>query len=71
MPFYDLHCVNCGKDANIRASVAEKEDKRIVCPACGSNHLETIYKPVNFQVKNNEPSACPNRHICGSGCHHS
>ena len=71
MPFYDLHCLGCDKDFNMRASVSEKEEKRIVCPECGSNHMETIYKPVNFHVKNNAPPTCPNSHICGSGCHHA
>jgi putative FmdB family regulatory protein len=70
MPFYDLHCADCGADANIRASVAEKTEKRIACPQCGSTHMETIYKPVHFHVKSTE-AACPNSHRCGGGCPHA
>ena len=72
MPFYDLHCVPCNKDFNISASVAEKMEKQIVCPDCGSNDMETIYKPINIHTKRTQPSSsCPNRHVCGEGCCHS
>jgi len=70
MPFYDLHCTGCNKDLNVRATVAEKTEKRIVCPECGSNQMETIFSPVNFHVKKDALAACPNSHICGSGCRH-
>jgi len=71
MPFYDLHCADCGKDSNIWASMEEKTEKKVVCPECGSNQLETIYSPVNFHIKDKTPPACPNSHICGSGCQHA
>ena len=71
MPFYDLHCAGCNKDFNIRASVSDKTEKRIACPECGSNDMETIFAPVNFHVKRNAPAACPNSHVCGSGCRHA
>ena len=72
MPFYDLHCAACGGDFNIRASVADKTEKKIVCPECGANRLETIFKPVNILVKSGgEAPPCPNSHICGAGCRHA
>ena len=70
MPFYDLHCASCGADSNIRASIAEKMEKRIACPECGSNDMETIYRSVNIHVKNGEATTCPNSHVCGAGCRH-
>jgi len=71
MPFYDLHCADCGKDSNVQASMADKAEKRVVCPECGSNRLETLYSPVNFHIKNKAAPACPNSHICGAGCQHA
>jgi len=71
MPFYDLHCPGCDKDFNVRATVTDKTEKRIACPECGSNQLETIFSPVNFHVKKGAPPACPNSHVCGAGCRHA
>ncbi len=68
MPFYDLHCTACGQDFNISASIADKAEKRIACPECGSRRMETIYKPVSVHVKSGE-AACPHSHVCGAGCH--
>jgi len=68
MPLYDLHCTDCNRDFNIKASVADKMEKRILCPECGSNILDTIYKSVNIQIKNDASTICPNSHICGGGC---
>ena len=70
MPFYDLHCASCGVDSNISASIADKVEKKIACPECGSHELETIYRTVNIHVKRDEAPACPNSHICGAGCRH-
>lgn len=70
MPFYDLHCTDCDKDFNISASIADKVERRIVCPECGSAGMETIYKPVSVHVKGDTPNACPNSHVCGAGCCH-
>ena len=71
MPFYDLHCAACDKDFNISASVADKMEKRILCPECGSNRMETIYRPVSVHVKSGAGDACPNSHVCGAGCPHA
>ena len=69
MPFYDLHCADCGADSNISATIAEKMDKKIACPACGSNNMETIYRPESVHVKGDAAPAGPNSHIC-AGCRH-
>ena len=71
MPAYDLHCPTCEKTFNTRATMAEKAEKRIPCPTCGSIELETVFKPVAFHVKSEAAPACPNAHICGAGCHHA
>ena len=70
MPFYDLHCPECNKEFNILASVAEKTEKRISCPECGSFGLKTVYKSAPAFIKNTKMPECPNRRICG-GCHHN
>ena len=71
MPFYDLRCPVCDKEFNIRASVAEKSEKRIPCPECGSFDLKTVYKSAPAYIKNTKSAECPNRHICGDGCCHA
>ena len=68
MPFYDLHCPKCDKEFNILASMAEKSEKRIPCPECGSFDLKSVYKgaPAYIKDKKKMPE-CPNRDIC-AGC---
>ena len=74
MPFYDLSCPECEREFNILASVADKTEKRIPCPECGSLDLQTVYKggPAYVKSMGDAPPACPNRQICGSaGCRHA
>lgn len=69
MPFYDLRCATCGEEFNIRASVAERENQQIACPACGTHDLQPVFKTAHFAVKTEAAPACPNSHICGPACH--
>ena len=74
MPFYDLHCTSCDGEFNISASMADKTERRIPCPECGSTDMETVYKSAPFFIKNrgggdNMP-VCANRNVCGMGCPH-
>ena len=71
MPFYDLHCPVCDKDYNIYASMSDKAEKRIACPECGSHDLETVFKGSPAFIKSRKAPECPNKHICGAGCHHA
>ena len=71
MPFYDLRCEKCDKEFNILASVTEKSNRRIPCPECGSVDLKTVYKGAPAYIKTAKTPECPNRHICGEGCHHA
>ena len=70
MPFYDLKCPKCDKEYNIHASIAEKTEKCIPCPDCGSFELETVFKGAPAYIKSKQSGECPNQHICGSGCRH-
>ena len=70
MPFYDLRCPRCNKEYNISATMAEKSEKRIPCPDCGSLKLETVYNGAPAYMKGSKAPECPNRHVCGSACHH-
>ena len=73
MPFYDLRCKACDKEFNIKATMADKTDKRIPCPECGSTDMETVYKSAPFYIKSKqaaETAACPNSHSCGASCPH-
>jgi putative FmdB family regulatory protein len=71
MPFYDLRCAVCGQEFNIRATVAEREERQIPCPVCGAHDLQPVFRAANFTVKAAASPACPNSHICGAGCHHA
>ncbi|MCL1816559.1 MAG: zinc ribbon domain-containing protein [Clostridiales bacterium] len=70
MPFYDLVCVTCGEEFNIRATLAERKEQKIPCPSCGGQDLRAVFKAAHFSVKTADAPACPNSHICGSSCHH-
>lgn len=70
MPFYDLRC-KCGEVFNVMASISDKENRRIECPKCGSNELETVFSNVNvIQSRSTVKNECPNIHRCGECCHH-
>ena len=73
MPFYDLYCAKCEKEFNIMASMADKTERRIPCPDCGSTDMETVYRSAPAYIKSagdNMPS-CPNINACGATCPHS
>jgi len=71
MPFYDLFCSDCDKEFNISATIAEKTERRIPCPECGSMKLETVYKAAPAYIKGGGATpACPNSRACGSACPH-
>jgi len=71
MPFYHLRCVPCDKEFSISASIADKTENRILCPECGAQELETVYKTAPAYIRERKEPSCPNQHICGAGCHHS
>ena len=71
MPFYDMRCVKCEKESNIKATMAEKSEGRIVCPECGGAEMETVFKSAPAYIKSSgEPApSCPSSSSCGnSGC---
>lgn len=70
MPFYDLRCVSCDKEFNIKASVTERMEQGIPCPQCGGYDLIPVFKAAHFTVKEAAPQ-CPNSHVCGAGCRHA
>ena len=72
MPFYDLRCASCDKEYNISASMADKANRRIPCPECGSLNMETVYNAAPAYIKGGgDMPACPNIQTCGSGCPHA
>ena len=73
MPNYDLRCMDCNTEHNIRASMKEKSEKQIACPDCGSFDLETVFKTAPAFVKGMSKSAspCPQRSTCGASCPHA
>ena len=74
MPFYDLKCNNCEEESNIKATIAEKTENRILCPECGSTDMATLYKSAPAYIKNNGENmqTCPSRSSCGNtGCRFS
>lgn len=67
MPYYDLKCTECGNEFNKKASIEERTEKRIQCPACGSNKLDAVFKSVNY-IKSSKDNAPPCAGCCGGGC---
>lgn len=68
MPFYDLKC-KCGEVFNVMASISDRENKRIKCPKCGGNELESVYLSVNvIHSPRKDKAQCPNMHRCGGCC---
>ena len=73
MPFYDLRCNSCDKEYNIMASMADKAERLIPCPDCGSTDMETVYKAAPYYIKGAQAAAAPchNSNVCGAACPHS
>jgi len=70
MPFYDLRCPACDKEYNISATIAEKTEKRVPCPDCGSFELEMVYKRSPAYIKSRREPECQSRGACGTSCRH-
>jgi len=70
MPNYDLRCMDCNTEHNIRASMKEKSEKQIACPGCGSLELETVFRTAPAVVKGMSSAPCPQRSSCGAACPH-
>jgi len=71
MPFYDLRCVDCDIESNVKATMAEKTEHRIPCPECGSTNMKTVYKSAPAYIKSSGDAmqACPGSSACGNmGC---
>ena len=70
MPFYDLHCIDCDTESNIKATIEDKTKHKIPCPQCGSKNMETVYKSAPAYIKNSGSApACPSGSACGNtGC---
>ena len=69
MPYYDVRCEKCASEHNIQASMTEKTEKRIPCPACGSFELETVFKTAPAVIKGGS-APCPQRSSCRAHCPH-
>jgi len=70
MPFYDLRCVDCDNEANIKATITEKTEGHIPCPKCGSTNMETVYTTAPAFIKNSGSGpapTCPSSSSCGNG----
>ena len=42
MPTYEFLCTKCQKEFSVTMTIREREEKKPVCPACGSSDLETL-----------------------------
>ena len=68
MPFYDLRCIDCNIESNVKATMAEKSERRIPCPECGSTNMKTVYKsaPAFIKSSGNDAPQCPSSRTCGN-----
>jgi len=70
MPFYDLYCPGCDEEYNISASMADKIERNIPCPDCGSTQLETVYRSAPA-IMRHHGSPCSEGAGCGAACPHA
>lgn len=78
MPYYDLRCESCKEEFNIKATVQERAEGLLSCPACGSRSLATVYKKVNvLRFRGKDCDVCPGAErpargggCCGGACSH-
>lgn len=72
MPFYKLVCRGCGHTFEKRASVVQRAERRIACPACGGTSLENDYAAGSASI--HLKAECPHRQGaapaggCTGGC---
>jgi len=73
MPFYDLYCPGCNQEHNIMATMADKTERKIPCPQCGSTGLETVYKAAPAYIKSSSPppGSCASAGTCAAACPHA
>jgi len=71
MPFYDLYCESCNKEHNIKATIAEKVEKKIPCPDCGCTALETIYNAAPAYIRGGPEAQCASAGSCAAACPHA
>lgn len=45
MPIYEYECQGCGKIFSAALSLREHEQHAVVCPGCGSKHVEQRITP--------------------------
>jgi hypothetical protein len=50
---------------------ADKTEKRIPCPNCGSLELENVLKGAPGYIKSVKTPNCPNSRVCSTGCRHA
>ncbi len=63
MPWYEYHCPTCGKDCELSASIAERDEQR--CPSCGKDALQRAMS--DFAVGNSEAASQPPMPQCPGG----
>ena len=63
MPFYKLICSACGITFEQQATIAERTEKAIACPCCGSHEVYTDYAAGSAAV-----ITAPSSAGCPGGC---
>ena len=74
MPFYDLKCTDCGNVFNVKATIAEKENKEIPCSNCGGKELVRVYDMMHLSVGSSNLEKPVSECACCSharGCPHA
>ena len=71
MPFYKLICSRCGEAFEKLATISQRTEKAIACPACGSTDVETDFTAGSPGVlkKAADGETCPHSGGCCCGCH--
>lgn len=69
MPFYALRCRACGHTFEQQATIRQRTERELICPACGSRELAPDYTAGSAHVvrRTGDASACPHQGQCGCG----
>jgi putative FmdB family regulatory protein len=67
MAFYDLRCLKCGAEFNVKATMEEREKKHIKCPSCGNNEFERIYSTMNIMQSSGNSKNSSSSGGCSTG----
>jgi len=47
MPYYEYHCLDCGKTFSLFMTVQKHQESSPACPHCGGTNVKQLYTAVS------------------------